>query len=150
VFSVFLQIGLNGTLFGIILAHTALALPFVVIAVSARLRGMDTRLSDAAAGLGAPPWSVFRRVIFPLALPGIASGAVLAFVTSLDEVVVALFLQGPRATTLQVQMFNSVTVQIDPTISAASSLMVVGVSVLILLAQVAGVRRGTGRAGDPR
>ena len=150
VFSVFLRVGLNGTLIGIILAHTALALPFVVIAVSARLRGMDARLSDAAAGLGAPPWSVFRRVTLPLALPGIASGAVLAFVSSLDEVVVALFLQAPGAITLPVQMFSSVTVQIDPTISAASSLMVVGVSVPILLAQVAGARRGTRKAGEPR
>jgi putative spermidine/putrescine transport system permease protein len=156
VFSVFLRIGLNGTLVGIILAHTALALPFVVIAVFTRLRGMDARLADAAAGLGAPPWSVFRRVILPLAMPGVASGAVLAFVTSLDEVVVALFLQGPGAITLPVQMFNSVALDIDPTISAASSLMVVGVSVPILLVQVAGARRGagkadgTGKAGDSR
>ena len=89
-------------------------------------------------------------------MPGVASGAVLAFVTSLDEVVVALFLQGPAATTLPVQMFNSVALEIDPTISAASSVMVVVVSVPILLAQVAGARRGagkadgTGKAGDPR
>lgn len=162
VFSVFLRMGLNGKLIGIILAHTALALPFVVIAVFTRLRGMDPRLADAAAGMGARPWSVFRRVTLPLAMPGVASGAVLAFVSSLDEVVVALFLQGPAAITLPVQMFNSVALQIDPTISAASSVMVVGVSVPILLAQVAGARRGaakaggtgkadgTGKAGDPR
>jgi putative spermidine/putrescine transport system permease protein len=118
VFSAFLRLSLNGTLIGIILAHTAMALPFVVIAVTARLQGMDGRL------------------------PGVLSGAVLAFVTSLDEVVIALFLQAPGAVTLPVQMFNSVTIQIDPTISAASSLMVVLVSVPILLAQIVGVRRG--------
>src|SRR3569833_983496 len=95
VFSVFLRIGLNGSLVGIILAHTALALPFVVIAVFTRLRGMDARLSDTTARLGARPWSVFRRVIHPLAMPGVASGAVLAFVTSLDEVVVARGRRGP-------------------------------------------------------
>jgi putative spermidine/putrescine transport system permease protein len=142
VFSAFLRLGLNGTLIGIILAHTAMAVPFVVIAVTARLQGMDSRLTGVAASLGANPVSVFRRVTLPLAMPGILSGAVLAFVTSLDEVVIALFLQAPGAVTLPVQMFNSVTVQIDPTISAASSLMVVLVSVPILLAQVVSARRG--------
>jgi putative spermidine/putrescine transport system permease protein len=142
VFSAFLQLGLNGTLIGIILAHTALAVPFVVIAVTARLQGMDSRLTGVAASLGANPVSAFRRVTLPLAMPGILSGAVLAFVVSLDEVVIALFLQAPGAVTLPVQMFNSVTVQIDPTISAASSLMVVLVSVPILLAQVVSARGG--------
>ncbi|MFI5913283.1 ABC transporter permease subunit [Dactylosporangium sp. NPDC051541] len=142
VFSAFLRLGLNGTLIGIILAHTALAIPFVVIAVTARLQGMDGRLAGVAASLGASPVSAFRRVTLPLVRPGILSGTVLAFVTSLDEVVIALFLQAPGAITLPVKMFNSVTVQIDPTISAASSLMVVLVSVPILLAQIAGSRRG--------
>jgi putative spermidine/putrescine transport system permease protein len=142
VFATFLRLGLSGTLIGIILAHTALAVPFVVIAVTARLQGMDSRLAGVAASLGANPVSAFRRVTLPLVMPGILSGAVLAFVTSLDEVVIALFLQAPGAITLPVQMFNSVTVQIDPTISAASSLMVVGVSVPILLAQIVGARRG--------
>ncbi|MFI5957666.1 ABC transporter permease subunit [Cryptosporangium sp. NPDC051539] len=140
VFASFLQVGLNGTLFGIILAHTAVALPFVVIAVTARIQGMDTRLSGVAASLGAGPVSTFRKVTLPLVLPGVLSGAVLAFVTSLDEVVIALFLQAPGAITLPVQMFNSITVEIDPTISAASSLMVVLVSVPILIAQVVRVR----------
>ena len=142
IFAVFLRMGLSGTLGGIILAHTALALPYVVIAVHARLTGMDPRLRLAGASLGASPFAVFRRVTLPQALPGVLSGAVLAFVTSLDEVVVALFLQAPGVLTLPVQMFNSVTIQIDPTISAASSVMVVLVSVPILLAQLAGARRG--------
>jgi putative spermidine/putrescine transport system permease protein len=142
VFAAFLRLGLNGTLIGIILAHTAMAVPFVVIAVTARLQGMDSRLTGVAASLGASPVSTFRRVTLPLVLPGILSGAVLAFVTSLDEVVIALFLQAPGAITLPVQMFNSVTVQIDPTISAASTLMVLLVSVPILFAQVASARRG--------
>ena len=129
-------------LIGIILAHTALAVPFVVIAVTARLQGMDGRLPGVAGVLGASPVNAFRRVTLPLVMPGILSGAVLAFVTSLDEVVIALFMQAPGAVTLPVQMFNSVTVQIDPTISAASSLMVVLVSVPILFAQIAGARRG--------
>ncbi|WP_238013248.1 ABC transporter permease subunit [Dactylosporangium sp. AC04546] len=148
VFAAFLRLSLNGTLIGIILAHTVMALPFVVIAVTARLQGMDSRLPGVAASLGASPVSAFRRVTFPLVLPGVLSGAVLAFVTSLDEVVIALFLQAPGAITLPVQMYNSVTVQIDPTISAASSVMVVLVSVPILFAQLAGARRG--KRGTPR
>ncbi|MEV5503442.1 ABC transporter permease [Nonomuraea fuscirosea] len=148
IFSAFLRLGLSGTLTGIALAHTAMALPFVVIAVTARLQGMDPALQKAGGSLGANPFSVFRKITLPLALPGVLSGAVLAFISSFDEVVIALFLQSPSALTLPVQMFNSVTVQIDPTISAASSLMVVLVSVPILLAQVIGARRG--KAGRQR
>jgi len=142
IFSAFLRLSLNGTLIGIAIAHTALALPFVVIAVTARLQGMDAALQRAGSSLGAGPFSVFRKITLPLALPGVLSGAILAFVTSFDEVVLALFLQSPSTLTLPVQMFNSVTVQIDPTISAASSVMVLLVSVPILLAQVIGARRG--------
>ncbi|GAA1010079.1 polyamine ABC transporter permease [Acrocarpospora pleiomorpha] len=143
IFTTFLRIGLTGSLFGIALAHTALALPFVVIAVTARLQGMDPALRKAGGSLGAPPFTVFRKITLPLAMPGVLSGAVLAFISSFDEVVISLFLQSPTAITLPVQMFNSVTVQIDPTISAASSLMVLVVSVPILLAQVIGARRGS-------
>lgn len=148
IFSTFLRLGLNGTLTGIALAHTAMALPFVVITVTARLQGMDPALQRAGRSLGAGPFSVFRKITLPLALPGVLSGAVLAFVVSLDEVVIALFLQSPTSITLPVQMFNSVTIQIDPTVSAASSVMVVVVSIPVLLAQVAGARRR--KAGGPR
>ncbi|MEV5407490.1 ABC transporter permease [Thermopolyspora sp. NPDC052614] len=141
IFTAFLRAGLTGSLFGIALAHTALALPYVVIAVTTRLQGMNPALGTAGSSLGARPWSVFRKITLPLALPGVLSGAVLAFVISFDEVVIALFLQSPTATTLPVLMFNSVTVQIDPTISAASSVTVLVVSVPILLAQMIGVRR---------
>ena len=109
---------------------------------------MDPALGKAGSSLGAGPFSVFRKITLPLALPGVLSGAVLAFVTSFDEVVIALFLQSPPAITLPIQMFNSVTVQIDPTISAASSVLVVVVSVPLLLAQIAGARRG--KAGKRR
>lgn len=142
IFSAFLRAGLTGSLLGIALAHTALALPYVVIAVTARLQGMDPTLRTAGSSLGARPFSVFRKITLPLALPGVLSGAVLAFVISFDEVVIALFLQSPTAVTLPVLMFNSVTVQIDPTISAASSVTVLVVSVPILLVQVIGARRG--------
>jgi len=145
IYATFLNLKLNGTLHGLVFAHTAIALPFVVIAVNARLQGIDKGLSAAAMSLGASPWGAFRQVVLPLLLPGVLSAAVLAFVTSFDEVVIALFLQTPANTTLPVQMFNSVAIEIDPTISAASSFVVVIVSAGILLGQLAALRRRKGR-----
>lgn len=143
VYSVFLQWRLSGTLAGFVLGHTTLAVPFVVVAVSASLRGYDRRLDLAAASLGASPLATFRRVTLPAVLPGVLSGMVFAFVTSLDEVVVALYLQSPTLHTLPVQMFSSVTVETDPTIAAASSLVLVVTTALILLPQLLRRRRTT-------
>lgn len=143
----FLQWRLTGTVLGYVLAHTALALPFVLVAVNASLGGFDTRLLRAAASLGASPYRAFVTVLLPLIRPGIVSGAVFAFVTSFDEVVVALFIRSPKFQTLPVQMYNSVTLEIDPTISAASSLIVVVVTVVILVPQL--VRAGKKKEGNP-
>lgn len=92
---VFSMAGLTATLPGLILGHTSLAVPFVVVTVSAVLTGLDRRLLWAAASMGAPPFLTFRKVTLPVILPGIASGALFAFATSLDEVVVTMFLAGP-------------------------------------------------------
>jgi ABC-type spermidine/putrescine transport system permease subunit II len=146
IYATFLQLRLNGTLIGIIAAHTAIAIPYVVISVGIRLQGMDSALRLAGLSLGATPATVFRTVQLPLLLPGVLTGAVLAFITSLDEVVIALFLQTPANITLPVQMFNSVSVEIDPTISAAASLIVVVVSTVILTAQLLALRSKKGRA----
>lgn len=140
VYAAFLQWRLSGTVAGFVLGHTTLAVPFVVVAVSASLRGYDRSLDLAAGSLGAPPWTVFRRVTLPIILPGVLSGLVFAFVTSLDEVVMALYLQSPTLQTLPVQMFSSVTVETDPTIAAASSLVLVVTTGLVLLSQL--LRRG--------
>lgn len=141
IYSTFLMLKLNGTLHGIAIAHIAISLPFVFIAVTARLQGIDMGLRSAAISLGATPWAAFRQVILPLLLPGVVSGAILAFVTSFDEVVIALFLQTPANTTLPVQMFNSVAIEIDPTISAASSFVVVSVSIIVFVGQSIGLSR---------
>ncbi|KQQ08513.1 ABC transporter permease [Rathayibacter sp. Leaf296] len=138
---VFLQVGLVGDVRGFVLAHTVLAIPFVVISVSASLAGFDDRLPVAASSLGASPGRVFFSVTMPLIAPGVLSGLVFAFVTSFDEVVVSLFLQSPRISTLPVQMYNSITFQIDPTISAASSVIVVFTTAVILLVQLVPSRR---------
>ncbi|WP_405801191.1 ABC transporter permease [Streptomyces sp. NBC_01506] len=144
VYAAFLNWGLSGTAFGFVVAHTALAVPFVVVAVSTSLRGYDRRLDRAAAMLGANPFTTFRRITAPLIAPGVLSGAVFAFVTSLDEVVIAFYLQSPTLHTLPVTMFSSVTVETDPTIAAASSIVLVATTALILLPQLL---RRTGREG---
>jgi putative spermidine/putrescine transport system permease protein len=117
--------GLNNSYIGLILAHTALATPFVVITVTATLTGFDKSLAHASASLGAPPRTTFFRVIVPLILPGVISGALFAFVTSFDEVVVVLFLASPEQRTLPKQMFSGIREQISPTITAAATLLII-------------------------
>ncbi|WJI41973.1 MULTISPECIES: ABC transporter permease [Mesorhizobium] len=118
---------------GLILAHTALAAPFVVISVTATLSGFDRSLIRAGASLGGTPTTVFFKVVMPLILPGIISGALLAFATSFDEVVVAVFLTAPDQRTLPKQMFNGIRENINPTITAAATLLII-VSILLLTA----------------
>jgi putative spermidine/putrescine transport system permease protein len=118
-------IGLTNSLPGLTLAHTALATPFVVIVVTATLTGFDHSLARAGASLGADPVTVFRKVILPLILPGVISGALFAFVTSFDEVVVVVFLAGPEQRTLPKQMFSGIREDISPTITAAASMLIV-------------------------
>jgi putative spermidine/putrescine transport system permease protein len=124
---------------GLILAHTAMASPFVVISVTATLSGFDHSLMRAGASLGAPPTKVFFKVVMPLILPGVISGALFAFVTSFDEVVVAVFLASPEQRTLPKQMFNGIRENISPTITAAATLLIL-ISV-VLLASLEMLRR---------
>jgi putative spermidine/putrescine transport system permease protein len=124
-------IGLTNSLPGLTLAHTALATPFVVIVVTATLTGFDHSLSRAGASLGADPVRVFRKVILPLILPGVISGALFAFVTSFDEVVVVVFLAGPEQRTLPKQMFSGIREDISPTITAAASMLIVFAVVML-------------------
>ena len=133
IFATYLRWQISGTMTGFVLAHTALAIPFVVVTVSASVRTFDRSLERAAANLGAGPWATFRTVTFPIIRPGVISGALFAFITSFDEVVVSIFIQSPMVRTLPVQMFSSVTREIDPTIAAASSMIVVFTTTLILL-----------------
>lgn len=133
VYSVFLTWHLVGTLQGFVVAHTALALPFVVVAVVAGVQGLDERLEDAAGGLGAGRLHTFTRVTLPLLLPSILTGAVFAFLTSVDEIVVSLFISSSTERTLPVQMYNSITSEIDPTIAAASTMLLALTTLLLLV-----------------
>ena len=131
-FKFYAQLDLAGTRIGIILAHTALATPFVVITVTATLASFDKTLMRAGASCGAPPHTVFFKVVMPLILPGMISGALFAFVTSFDEVVVVLFLASPEDRTLPLQMFSGIREMISPTITAAATVLVLISTALLI------------------
>jgi putative spermidine/putrescine transport system permease protein len=128
----FAPLGLGNSYLSLIVVHAVLGVPFVIITVSATLQGFNYNLVRAAASLGASPLTAFRRVTLPLIAPGVISGALFAFATSFDEVVVTLFLAGPEQTTLPRQMFSGIRENLSPTIAAAATLLI-GFSILLLL-----------------
>ena len=125
------RIGLQGTYVGVVLAHAALGTPFVIITVTATLVGFDRSLVRAAASLGANPVTTFFKVQMPLILPGVISGALFAFITSFDEVVVVLFVGSAGQKTLPWQMFIGLREQISPTILAVATMLVI-ISIALL------------------
>jgi putative spermidine/putrescine transport system permease protein len=133
------KIGLAQTFPGLIMAHTALGTPFVVITVTATLIGFDHSLTRASASLGADPTRTFFKVIVPLILPGVISGALFAFITSFDEVVVVLFLAGFEQRTIPRQMWAGIREQISPTILAVATLLISFSIVLMTILE--GLRR---------
>lgn len=134
-------LGLASTFSGIILAHTVVASPFVVVTVGASLTNFDQSLTRAAAISGARPLTAFRLVMLPLILPGVLAGAAFAFVASFDELVIALFLAGPAQRTLPMQMFMGLREHLSPAITAAATLMM-SLSILLLIVAARLRRRG--------
>ncbi len=128
---------------GIIMAHATLGIPFVIITVTATLSGFDQSLIRASASLGANPRTTFFKVIMPLILPGVVSGALFAFVTSFDEVVAVLFIAGPEQQTIPRQMWNGIREAISPAILAVATILVI-ISIC-LLATVELLRRRSDR-----
>lgn len=122
---------LTSTYLGVILAHTTLGIPFVIITVTATLSGFDQSLIRASASLGASPSRTFFKVIMPLILPGVVSGALFAFVTSFDEVVAVLFIAGPDQQTIPRQMWNGIREAISPAILAVATILVI-ISIALL------------------
>jgi putative spermidine/putrescine transport system permease protein len=125
------SLGLTSTFPGIILAHTALGTPFVIITVTATLVGFDQTLVRASANLGADPTTTFFKIIMPLIAPGVISGALFAFITSVDEIVIVYFIAGPEQKTVPLKMFSGIREEISPTILAVASILV-GISILLL------------------
>jgi putative spermidine/putrescine transport system permease protein len=122
---VYLRWGLVGTPFGMIAAHTCIAIPFVVVPVLAALQGVERRLEFAAQSLGATPAASLWLVTLPLIRSAVLVGFFLAFMTSFDEVVLSLFLNGPGMTTLPIQMYSALVEITDPTIAAAASVVLI-------------------------
>jgi putative spermidine/putrescine transport system permease protein len=141
------RIGLSSTYLGVIVSHSVLCIPFVIVSVSTALAGIDRTSLRAAASLGANPFTVFRRVTMPLAAPGIVTGAVFAFATSLDEVVLTLFVAGPNQRTLARQMFSSIRENISPAVAAAAFLLIIGTLLLAGLAALLRWRQERSLAG---
>ncbi len=125
------RIGLQGTYWGVVLAHAVLGTPFVIITVTATLVGFDRSLVRASLSMGANPVTTFFKVQMPLIIPGVVSGALFAFITSFDEVVVVLFLGSAGQKTLPWQMFIGLREQISPTILAIAAIMV-AISIVLL------------------
>lgn len=123
-FYFYAKIGLTGSLAGLIFAHATIGVPFVVITVSATLAGFDHNLVRAGASLGADPFRVFFRVTLPLILPGVIAGALFAFITSWDELVIAIFLTGTEEHTLPRRMWSGIRELLSPTIMAVATMLI--------------------------
>jgi ABC-type spermidine/putrescine transport system permease subunit II len=134
-FFAFTRLHLVGTVFGLVLAHTLLALPFVFVTVTAGLRELDPTLERAASVLGAPPVRIAVRVVMPLLRPFLLTAALFAFIISFDEIVVALFLTSVSVHTLPKMMWENITMFVDPTISSVSVILIAISSLLVLAGQ---------------
>ncbi len=128
-------LGLANSLLGLTLAHTVLAVPFVTIAVMASLRMVDPSLLDTAASCGAGPWQRFRHVLAPLTARGIGAGALFAFATSFDELMVAIFVTAPGAYTLPRQMYAGIREQLSPALCAAATFITLLAILLMWVAE---------------
>jgi len=141
IFAAFSVFGLIGTIPGFVLAHAALGIPFVLISVTASLSGVDPQIERAAASLGATRWGVIQQVTLPLVVPGVLAGALFAFVTSFDEILVSLFIKSPFLETFPLRIYNSVSNDTDPTVAAASTLaLVITTGAIILASRFAAAR----------
>ena len=129
----FARVGLSDSYTALVLVHAALGAPFVVTTVLATLQGFNQNLVKASLNLGAGPVQTFFRVTLPVIAPGVISGALFAFATSFDEVVVVLFLAGPSQTTLPRQMFTGIRENISPTIAAVATLLILFTATLMML-----------------
>ncbi|WP_019122661.1 ABC transporter permease [Brevibacillus massiliensis] len=133
VYSLFLKLGMNGTLTGLVITHTVLALPYVVINVSNAFRAVSPAVEYAAASCGAGPWQTFRYVVLPLIRPGVTSGAVFAFAISWDEVITSMFVTDPQTITLPVKIWTTLRLDLSPVIAALSTIMIALSTIMLVV-----------------
>lgn len=139
--ALFSSLGVSLGYGNLIIAHTVFCIPFAYLPIRARLEGMDPRLAEAAADLYASPWKAFWKVTCPLLMPGILSGAMLAFIISMDDFVITYFVAGAGATTLPVYIFSSIRMGISPKINAISSIILLISIAFVALSYYVGQRR---------
>jgi len=132
----FVVLGVALSKYTILIAHVAFNISFVAIVVRARLADMNSTLEEAAADLGANEWQSFRRVTLPLLMPGVISGALLAFTLSLDDFVITFFVAGPGSTTLPVRVYSMIRFGLTPEVNAVSTLMFLGSTLLVIISLV--------------
>ena len=143
---VFVGYGLIGSWPGLMLAHLLVGLPYAVRVLMTAVSTLPPAVEDAASSLGAPPWSVFRRVTLPLMMPGVAAATAIVFLVSFDEVVISLFVVGPQLTTLPVALFHYVESRTDPLVAAVSALLVVlTLAIVLILERALGLARALGK-----
>jgi len=144
VYYIYSLLRLNGTLLGLVIGHIALTFPYAVVVISASLEDFDNTLEQAARGLGANPWRAFWRVTLPLIAPGVAVAFLFSFLTSFDELVLALFVTGPETATLPRKMWEGIRFELNPTIAAVSTLLIATSSTVMLVAAMLRHWRRTG------
>ena len=128
----FVRLHLVGTYTGLIIAHTILAIPFVIVNVTSVLHGFDRNLENAAMNLGANRLQTFLRITLPLISPGIFSGALFAFIISFDEIIIAIFIAGTSAVTLPKMIWDSIRLEINPMVTSIATLLIF-LSVIVLV-----------------
>ena len=126
------QIGAQGTLYGLTLAHVVVVLPYVLRLVIAAATGFDRAVAQAAESLGASRWTVFRRIELPLLIPGVAGGWMISFITSFDELTMSVFVASPATQTLPVKMYHHIVHTIDPLLASISTVLIVLTLVLMI------------------
>ena len=134
-FYLYARVGLIGTPLGLVLGHTVLAIPYVIVTVMAVLKNYDERLDQAAWSLGASRLRTLWHVTFPLIRAGLIAAFLFAFITSFDELTIALFVTGGLATTLPKQMWDEALFKVTPTLAAVSAILLVFVTVMIVFAE---------------
>jgi putative spermidine/putrescine transport system permease protein len=142
------SVGLGGSMTSIVLGHITISAPFVVIAVLSSLDVFDNRLMLAAASLGAPPPKAFWHVMLPIITPGIVSGAIFAFLTSFDEIVLVLFLGSPSVRTLPQELFSGIREQMSPSVTVIANMLIVVATAAIIAVEL--LRRRIVVAGEKK
>lgn len=133
---IFILMGIQLGFWSLLISHTAFCMPFVIVAVFSRLKGFDVKMLEAAQDLGASDWQVFKKIIFPLALPAVASGWLLSFTLSLDDVIVSAFVTGPSYEILPLKVYSMVRVGVSPEVNAISTTLLVVSLILVTISQL--------------